>query len=634
VQNRAAKLVLVSLLNFAVCSKSVAIPQNTIEVVQAIQSMEQDVKLVAGKTTIVRVYLDGSENKGLKVTGRLEITRVNTGKTTKIDAINSVDIDATQGASPIDQHDDIRKSLNFLIAPEWTSSGRVSFRLAEIILASNKQPLPCTTCATVSKTLSFFGVPALKVKVILLAYNVDGISPFAYPSDADIASIKSWLSRAYPTSQLILSIGELDAKSIGLSGHFKCNDVDEALGAVRLKEVTDGGVDPLTHYYGLVSDKYFLMSGCSTVPDEPDARVVASGPAGIPARHPDVPEIYWDKGPIFTGWYAGHEIAHTFGRAHPGKCGESKDDSDFPYEMGRLSNRPEKYIGLDVGDKSDGTTAVVLPGLKWSDVMTYCPDRWISQYTYDGIFTRLYAENGQNPNGGPGPQLQAQQNPAFPSSAKFIDIIASINFTKASASFKYVRKSDFPYFRLAGEKGEATLSTLDQNGKVIQTFHAHISRYTDIHRDAEETATVRTSIPYDDRISSLALEVNEKIRATYSGGGTRAAVSDLVVKNAIDLSGEEFAMMTSASQAEGASKGLLVKWKAVGEGVKYTVEISGNKGSLWSTIAVDLSENYLTIVPERLGLSEGSNLLVRVTANDGFKSTAVETTSITVRKQR
>jgi hypothetical protein len=289
---------------------------------------------------------------------------------------------------------------------------------------------------------------------------------------------------------------------------------------------------------------------------------------------------------------------------------------------------------MDVGDKSDGTSAVVLPGLEWSDVMTYCPDRWLSQYTYDGIFTRLYAENGQNPNGGPGPQLHVQQNPAFPSSAKFIDIIASINFTKASASFKYVRKSDFPYFRLAGETGEAILSTLDQNRKVIQSFHANISKYTDVDRNAEETATVRTSIPYDDRISSLALEVNEKIRATYSAGGTRAAVSDLVVKNAVDLSREEFAMMTSTSQAEGASKGILVKWKAAGEGVKYTVEISGNKGSLWSTVAVDLSQNFLTIVPEKLGLSEGNNLLVRVTANDGFKSTAVETTSITVRKQR
>jgi hypothetical protein len=420
--------------------------QNMIEVAQSVQSLDQDVRLVAGKSTLVRVYLEGNErNSGLKVVGQLEATRVNSAKTVIINSSNVVDLANEQNDSLIGEHDDIQKSLNFIVPSEYTAAGRVSFRLANILQASDKKQLPCSSCMNISRAVTFWGVPPLKVKVVYVGYDVDGVSPYAYPSDADLDNIKSWLTRTYPTSQVVLSHGVVDATAIKLTGHFSCSDLNDELGAVRLSEITTGGVDPLTHYYGLVSDKYFLMTGCSIVPDSPDPRVVASGPAGNPAHHPDIPSISWDKSTIYTGWYAGHELAHTFGRSHPGKCGESHDDSDFPYDKGYLSNSPEKYVGLDVGDKSDLTSATALPGLKWTDTMTYCPNKWISEYTYDAILKRLYAENGLDPNGGPGLQEKATEN----SSAKFIDIIASVNFTKSEAAFKYVQKSNTPYFPVA-----------------------------------------------------------------------------------------------------------------------------------------------------------------------------------------
>jgi hypothetical protein len=630
-----ADFVAFSVLNALFCSAPVQAKQNKIEVIQVVQSLDQDVSLVASKATMVRIYLDGSENQGRRVTGRLEITQGDTGRTTTIDAANSVDVVGVPAGSIADQHDDLRKSLNFVVPADWTVPGRVSFRLSEILQSPGKQPLSCSSCATVIKPVSFKAPPPLKVKVVFVGYNVDGISPFAYPSSADLAEIKSWLRRTYPVSEIILSSGVIDAQANNLTGHFTCSDLNDALGAIRLVEVTRGGVDKLTHYYGLVSDKYFLMAGCSTVPDTPDARVVASGAAGNPAHHSDYPSIYWDKSSIFTGWYAGHEIAHTFGRAHPGKCGESHNDSYFPYEHGHLSNSPEKYVGLDMGEKTDGSSAVVLPGLKWADLMTYCSDLWISKYTFDGILTRLYAENGLDPNGGPGLVLQGGQNTGQTPGGKFIDIIASVNFSKSVATFKFVQKADSPYFQLANEEGEAIIRTLDATGKLIHAYRARVHRNTDLNPDVEQIGAVRTSIPYDDQISTLELAVSEKIKAVYSAGGSRAVVNDLVVKNAVDLTGEEFSVMTSASQAEGISKGILVRWKSVGSGVTYTVEISiDNKGKLWSTLATGLTKNYLAIAPNKLGLDDGREVLVRVTANDGFRSTAVDTRNITIGKRQ
>ena len=360
-----SQLLLLVSLNFVFCFTSVAIAQqNRIEVVQSVQSFDQDVPLIAGKKTLVRVYLDNAENSALKVTGQLEVTRVNSGKTQVIDSNNSIDMADGQNDSLAEKHDDIRKSLNFVLPAEWTAPGLVSFRLANILSAADKKQLSCTSCARFTLPVSFHSAPALKVRVIYFAYNLDGVSPFAYPSDADLTSIESWLTRTYPTSQIIISHDVVDAAVNKLSGHFKCYELNAALAGIRFDEVTNDNVDPLTHYYGLVSDKYYLMSGCSiVVPNVPDARVVASGPAGNPARHADVPSIYWDKSAIFTGWYAGHEIAHTFGRAHPGTCGELPEDSDFPYIGGFLSNSPEKYVGLDVGNNPDIASAVALPGL-------------------------------------------------------------------------------------------------------------------------------------------------------------------------------------------------------------------------------------------------------------------------------
>jgi len=611
-------------------------PQNMIEVVQSVQSLDDDVRLIAGKPTIVRAYVDGAENAGLTVIGQLETTRVGSGRSVMIDSLNSLALVRRQTNSLITQHDDIGQTLNFSLPNEWTASGRVSFRLARLLRASDRVELPCSACSSTNpKFVSFLGAPPLKLKVVYFAYNVDGVSPFAYPSDADLVSIQSWLMRTYPTAQLTLSSSVVDARANQLSGHFSCTDLNDALGAIRLIEVTKGGVDPLTHYYGLVSDKYFLMPGCSIVPDLPDPRVVASGPAGNPAHHPDIPSIFWDKSPLYTGWYAAHELAHTFGRSHPGKCGESSDDSDFPYDRGFLSNSPEKYVGLDLGNKQDFTSVVALPGLKWTDMMTYCANKWISFYTYDAILKRLYAENGLDPNGGPGTlsPLQLQANAGAQSSAGFIDILASVNFTTSHATFKYVQKSDLPYFKLAGQEGEAILNALDRDGRTVETVHVQLYRSTDISPDVARTAAVRTSIPYDDRIASLELVVSETIRGTYLAGSTRAAVNDLLVKNATDLNKEEFSIMTSATQAEGPENGILVRWKAVGEGVTYTVEISADQGHTWNTAAVGLTEHYFAIVPKKMQVSEGSSVLLRVTAHDGFRSTAVKTQSLVIGKR-
>jgi len=123
--------------------------------------------------------------------------------------------------------------------------------------------------------------------------------------------------------------------------------------------------------------------------------------------------VVGDTDASFADWYGGHELAHTFGRHHPGFCpGNSADDPNFPNPNGQLSDNAGTYNGLDFGDPNltfgDPATPIpmiVLPGRQRFDVMTYCNQpQWLSAYNYVGLGVRAAAENpslGGSGVGGP-----------------------------------------------------------------------------------------------------------------------------------------------------------------------------------------------------------------------------------------
>jgi hypothetical protein len=68
-----------------------------------------------------------------------------------------------------------------------------------------------------------------------------------------------------------------------------------------------------------------------------------------------------------------HELGHTWGRFHT-PCGRPGNlDADYPYPSGNIG-----VIGVDVA--SQALRAATLP-----DIMGYCPNPWISDYTYRAV---------------------------------------------------------------------------------------------------------------------------------------------------------------------------------------------------------------------------------------------------------
>jgi hypothetical protein len=84
--------------------------------------------------------------------------------------------------------------------------------------------------------------------------------------------------------------------------------------------------------------------------------------------------VVWDDSTTRSLFWA-HELGHTYGRQHAPGCNPDFPDPNYPY--------PDATIGVY------GTDATVTPPIlyppSFHDIMSYCDDAWISDYTYKGV---------------------------------------------------------------------------------------------------------------------------------------------------------------------------------------------------------------------------------------------------------
>lgn len=358
------------------------------EVFQVVQDLSNKVPLIAGKSTIVRVYLDSPGLTGkTRVTGEIAWRKGPGSAESYLSATNSIVLDPAAPKNVKVRRLDVDHSLQFLLPASATAKGKLLLRLKRVSILGGAD---ITLQGTAKWQVSFKGSPPLRVRVIGFRYKnpPDGTRA---PDAIHFTYLKSFLTRAYPIAEIQWSQAVVDAD---FEPPFDGNTVlmaNAQLAAIRSREVSTG-VHPLTHYYGLVDDaggQNFMRGRAFDVPSEPRPDTVASGPAGTPGG------FAGDHDLSYADWYGAHEIGHTFGRFHPGFPAGQQDASDaaFPFKNGQLSDSDDRYVGFDFGDTALGFEMKVLPGQQWHDIMTYSDNQWMCQYTYEAILARLVAES-------------------------------------------------------------------------------------------------------------------------------------------------------------------------------------------------------------------------------------------------
>jgi hypothetical protein len=370
-----------------------AIGVRGIEVTQTIQDLQNSVVLIAGKATAVRVYVDPTSAAAAgTITGEITWRRAGAAGAAFLPAMNSIRIDPNPNkvASLIEQRADLELSLNFLLPPEAIAAGVVEITLnrlfvpgANELALAPQQPL----------RLTFADAVPLRVRVIGLRYRVAGSPGGIAPNAIHFAYLKSYLTRAYPVAALEWSQIVVDADFQAPFDDSTVVLANAQVAALRSREVSSG-VDPRTHYYGLVDDNNrtaFMRGRAFIIPETPQPDVVASGPCGVPNG------FAGDRDASYADWYAAHELGHTFGRFHPGfpPTGQDASDPQFPYPGGLITTPDGRYMGFDIGDQALSMPMSALLGTRFHDVMTYEDNQWLSAHTYDAIFRRLVLENQQ-----------------------------------------------------------------------------------------------------------------------------------------------------------------------------------------------------------------------------------------------
>lgn len=345
------------------------------EITQAIQDLNETVQLVASKRTIVRLHVRsvvGGNKSG--VTARLYRM---VGGVRQLPGLVPNNPGGTITVRTTPNRGVLNDSFYFIVPYAWIEGGSLTMQAELNPVVHNPSE---TTYADNfwTETESFLSTPQMRLREYNVRYRQGGVNRQA--SSTELYELRDWLRRAYPIDYLNFSERTLDMTWLG--HRPTCDDVNLQLSLERIWNIFFNGGNTRTRYYGMVDDAGGFMRGCAV--DIPSH--VASGPTGSNAT-----SFTWDNDGVSYGdWYGGHELGHTYGRPHAEFCGAT-GGAPYPYPGGRIGGpgATSRFYGFDIHFND----IVVYPPT-WTDIMTYCNNEWMSDFSYEGIRSRLVGEGG------------------------------------------------------------------------------------------------------------------------------------------------------------------------------------------------------------------------------------------------
>jgi hypothetical protein len=597
-------------------SGSTPLQVDAIEVTQAMQDLGLSIPLFAGKRTVARVYLSHYASPGITVRGQISVRRGPTDPPALIASENVVVLDPADAGDIPAKRDDETRSLNFVLPSSLEGPMHISLDSITNEVTGSPVGFGCSR----QPTIWFHRSPPMRLRVLGMRYTQNATTHV--PTDLDFDLVESWLHRAMPAGDVQMTSALVDATA---AVPFGCGDINAQVAAIRALDVSSG-TDARTHYYGLVSDGGFFMRGCTAgIPTSAQPETVASGPTG-PATWG------WDVDGSYGDWYTGHELGHTYGRRHPGFCGETQSDLDnYPFENGQLANSDSSFAGFDVGDPLNGLAMAALPGTQWHDVMTYCSLQWLCAYTYLGVRRRLADEDTLSSGGAPGPPAPGPSSsggrpdgryPRRPagettegaavraSERVLVSVVSTVNLTRRKGRVEFVNPLERGVPTTLSEPGEAVLRVRGGDGEILADYPVDVRLNSELAPGDDREGIVDAVLLVSTSARSIELVVDDEVLDTHRVGGGPPTVGSV----SVDDRGPEATMRVSASVVS-----------PVEAHQTYTVQVSTDRGRTWQTLAVGRREPSTTI--DRRQFRPGQEVMVRVLATDGLSTSVVASES-------
>lgn len=334
------------------------------EVTQATQNLNNTVSLVAGKSTVVRVY--AKNNTAEAISGVIvSISATRGGAALPGSPMTSASKTVTNSWT----RSNLNSSFNFTLPPAWLS-GAVTLQIRvdpNNTIAERDNGNNLRTFVA-----NFITVPALDIKVIPIWY-IDPETNLTYPA-ADYSYLAPGVVKMFPISSATVT----ERSAITWSENLRNGGAWSNL-ARQISTIKSSDNAPASQiYYGLVP--FFAEDGVSTW--FPRRGIAGVGYVGrrVSVGVADASEVGIPGDEV-----ANHEFGHNLGREHA-PCGAPDADLNFPYtggSIGQYGLRADRMLLYDP--------------ITYLDIMSYCVPLWISDYTYQGLFNDQVARGAMAP---------------------------------------------------------------------------------------------------------------------------------------------------------------------------------------------------------------------------------------------
>jgi len=389
---------------------------------QVVQTYGNTVPLVAGRDGYIRVF--GRANQTNDVNPQVRV-RLYNGET----LLNTMALTKAPGVALVPDQSSLSASWNGIVVGQFIQPG---LRIVADIDPGN-------SVAEGSETDNSFpasGTPLpfdvrqvapLRVTLVPVVQRFDKALTGSV-TDANKEQFLGDIRRMLPVLDIDAEVHApyTTADSLELSSNDGNNEWLRVLSEMNALRIAESST---RHYYGIVKVSY------------------NSGVAGygyVPGRA----AVGWDYLPSGRG-VAAHELTHNFGRAHAPCGGVGGPDPNFPYAGGTIG-----VYGYDM------TTNTLRPP-STADLMGYCSNPWISDYTYVGALD--WRANNPTP-GVVGAALGLEQD-ATARSALLVWGRVERGKLVLEPAFSIVAKPDVPR-----EGGPYRVEGLSRNGRTLFSY--------------------------------------------------------------------------------------------------------------------------------------------------------------------
>jgi hypothetical protein len=338
---------------------------DAIEVTQAIQCKDNPncpdnaVPMIAGKMTFARVYI--------KVSGSTQdIPNVSARAVAKVGGqqLTAWPINPTITAKLIPDRAQFNDTLNFYLYGV-SSSGTLEVEVNPF------GTIPESNYTNNKKTvnLNFVTTPPLRIVPIWIYYTAGGqkeIVDWSMPGN-----LQGYLKKVLPVGDIqwyvpFFPVLKWD-QAIG---------PDQASWSTLLAKINDlrnknSSLPPDAHWYGMIPFK-MPQGSISGLGYKPGYAAIGR----VPVHHENLEDAADN---------AAHELGHNFGRQHA-PCGVDDPDFSYPYPEAIIGDYGWDWNFAAGGKVPSYPDGYVVPKSSY-DLMSYCQDEWVSEYTYRAILS-------------------------------------------------------------------------------------------------------------------------------------------------------------------------------------------------------------------------------------------------------